>query len=93
MIDTVAQEMDERVFHLLQNALVDLDFLAAQHEIGVLTLIAAQIAHQFRERCRERAKRQQEQLLGFLQQIVHELADEVTILLRRLGDRRNPIFQ
>src|SRR5262249_51006251 len=43
VIDAVTQQMNEGVLQFLQDALVDRNFLATDHEIGFLALIAAQV--------------------------------------------------
>ncbi len=68
MVDTVAQQVGKRVLHELENALVELDILTTDREVGLLALISAKIAHHLGERGRSRGERQQQQLLGTLQQ-------------------------
>ncbi len=93
VIDAVAQQVDERVLHLLQDALVDLDVLAADGQLRVLALVAAKVAHQFGKRGGDGGEGQQKQFFGVLQQVVHELADDVVVPPRGAGERGHVVFQ
>ena len=52
VVDAIAQQVNERVLQLLQDALVDRDFLATDREFRLLALIAALIANQLGEQSR-----------------------------------------
>ncbi len=93
MIDGVAQQVDQRILHFLEDALVDLHVLAADHELGLLALVAGEVAHHFRQQRAERGERQHQQLLGVLQEIIHQLADDELVPLGVAAQRAHLAFQ
>ena len=81
VIDGIPQQMDEWILEILEDALVDRDVLAPDHQLRLLALIAAEIPHQLGKRGRAGGERKQQQLLGVLQQVVDEPLDHVAVLL------------
>ena len=79
VVDAVAEDVNERVLHLLQDPLVDFNLRAPDHKLGLFFLIAAEIPDQARERLRKRLEGQHQHLFGILQQIVHAPADAVMV--------------
>ena len=93
VINAIAKEVNERVLHLLEYALVNLHLLAMDHQVSLLALIAAEVAHQFREERSQGDQRQHEQFFRVLHQIVHQLANDQAVLLRRPAKRRDFAFE
>ena len=93
MVDAVADEMDERVFHLFEDALVDLGFAAAKDDFGFLALFPAKIADDFRQDVQRGRERQHQQALRVVEEIVHHAADVVVVLLRGFGEQLQPGFE
>ncbi len=93
MVDGVAQQVHQRILHLLEDAPVDFDLAAQQREFHVLALIARQIAHQFREQAADRGHWQHQQLLGIGQQLVDELAHRGLVALGGMPERTDLALQ
>jgi len=93
VVDRVAEKMNERVLHLLEDAFVDFDFTAANHEIDGFSLLAAEVADEFREQVRERGERKHDELLRIEQQVVDAAEDVVAILRGGFGHGPHALFE
>jgi hypothetical protein len=60
--DAISQQMNQGIFHLFENALVDFNFAALDDEVRFLALVPAKVANDSREKRAHRRQRQHEQL-------------------------------
>ena len=93
MIDAVAQQVDERILHLLQNAPIDFNLAALEHQLYLLALLAGQLAGEARENLEQRRERQQLHLLHIVQQAVSHTGQRAQIVLGGFFQFRQTVFE
>ena len=93
MIDAIAQQVNERILQLLEDALVDRDFLAADREDRLFALVAAQVPNDLEQQGTDRGQRQHEQLLRVFQQLIDQLCHQQAILVRAAAQSGHTAFE
>ena len=93
MIDGVAQEVNERVLHLLDDALVHLDLAAADDQLGLFALVAREIPDDAGQDLEERRDGEHEELLGILEQRIDHPRRGAAVVVGRFHERRQSIPQ
>ena len=71
VIDAVSHQMNQGIFHLLQNSPIGLDLTARDCQIRVLTAVPAKVPHKFGEGFEERGKGDHGDALHVFDKIVH----------------------
>ena len=72
MAGAIPHEVEQRVFDLLQDALVDFDLAAVQGELGDFSLGAGELPGLAREVIEHGGKGQHGERAGILQQAIHQ---------------------